>query len=116
MNAGAQFKVSSREGQIGQTKRMISGWDAFEMTAVTRSGDSGGPVLNEQGQVIGLNVGAAQDKPDAISLAVLHLNSGGMDSRGPIVAVGELGGRRRNSIWPQEARAPRGEDGEGKEG
>ena len=70
MTADAEFKVSSREGQIGQTKRMTGGWDAFEMTAVTRPGDSGGPVLNERGQVVGLNVGAAQNKPDAISLVV----------------------------------------------
>ena len=70
MTADAEFKVSSREGQIGQTKRMVGGWDAFEMSAVTRPGDSGGPVLNEQGQVVGLNVGAARNKPDAICLVV----------------------------------------------
>ena len=70
MTADAEFKVSSREGQIGQTKRMTRWLDAFEMTAVTRPGDSGGPVLNERGRVIGLNVGEAQNKPDAISLVV----------------------------------------------
>lgn len=59
MDPESRFKVSSKSGQISQTKRMLSdgGWDIFEMTAPTNHGDSGGPVLNVSGRVIGLNVG-----------------------------------------------------------
>lgn len=59
MDRSAEFRVSAMNGQISTTKRMASGWDAFEMTAEINHGDSGGPVLNARGEVIGLNVGAA---------------------------------------------------------
>ncbi len=70
MEAEARFRVSSRGGQFSQSKRMKAGWDAFEMTAAINHGDSGGPVLDTQGRVIAINVGAASQEPGAICMAV----------------------------------------------
>lgn len=70
MDRSAQFRVSAMNGQISTTKRMAGGWDAFEMTAEINHGDSGGPVLNAKGEVIGLNVGAAQEDARGHTLAV----------------------------------------------
>ena len=70
MEPEARYKVSARGGQVSQTKRMKGGWDAIEMNTAIEHGDSGGPVLDVQGRVIGLNVGSAKDKPGALRLAV----------------------------------------------
>lgn len=66
----AQFLVSNQPGTIGQTKPMKFGWDAFEMSAQIHHGDSGGPVLDRHGDVIGLNVGTATPQVARITLAV----------------------------------------------
>jgi len=70
MDIEARFKVSARNGQIGQTKRMKGGWDAFEMNAAIDHGDSGGPVLDVQGRVIAINMGVAKDRTNPLRLAV----------------------------------------------
>ena len=56
MDPSAEFQVSSRPGEIGQTKRIKGDWDAFEMTAQIDHGDSGGPVIDKDGKVIAINV------------------------------------------------------------
>jgi len=66
----AEFRVSNQPGTIGQIKPMRFGWDAFEMSAQIHYGDSGGPVIDYQADVIGLNVGAADPKVAKITLAV----------------------------------------------
>lgn len=72
MDTETQYKVSARDGQIGQTKRMLGsgGWDAFEMTAPIDHGDSGGPVLDTQGNVIAINMAAANDTRNPLRLVV----------------------------------------------
>ena len=57
MRPEAGYRVSCLDGQISRTRVPIKGgWDAFEMTADINHGDSGGPVLDKNGRVIGLNV------------------------------------------------------------
>jgi S1-C subfamily serine protease len=65
----AQFRVSSKPGHISTTKPMQGGWEALEMTSSTESGMSGGPVLDQQGNVIGLNVGSVTGQTQ-LNLAV----------------------------------------------
>ena len=62
MTAAAQFRVSARDGKISQTKPVKGGYDMLEMTAGIDHGDSGGPVLNREGKVIGINVGGGEGK------------------------------------------------------
>ena len=59
MSPEAEFRVSSQPGHISTTKPMQGGWRALEMTSYIHHGNSGGPVLDQQGNVIGLNVGVA---------------------------------------------------------
>ncbi len=66
----AEFLVGSQDGQIGQIKPMLGNWSAFEMTALIHYGSSGGPVLNKEGNVIGLNVGSADPRVAGRTLAV----------------------------------------------
>lgn len=70
MTEEAQYLVGSQDGQIGQIKPMLGGWNAFEMTALIHYGSSGGPVLDQQGNVIGLNVGSADPRVAGRTLAV----------------------------------------------
>jgi S1-C subfamily serine protease len=60
MSADAEYRCSAQDGQFANTKRMTGKWDALEMTNDINHGDSGGPVINAQGFVVGLNVGSAQ--------------------------------------------------------
>jgi len=57
MSAEAEFRMSSQDGQIGQLKPLKGGGNVLEMTALIDFGDSGGPVFDRKGNVIGLNVG-----------------------------------------------------------
>ena len=68
MKAEAEFRVSAQPGEIVNTKPMLGDWDAFEMTAEVNHGDSGGPVIDRNGNVVALNV-AGTDIP-AHNLAV----------------------------------------------
>jgi hypothetical protein len=60
MDPSAEFRVSSRNGEISNTKKMgAEDWEAFEITAETTHGDSGGPVIDDDtGRVIGITVAA----------------------------------------------------------
>ena len=69
MDPSAELRVSSRPGEIGQTKRMSGGWDAFEMNAEIDHGDSGGPVIDKAGNVIAINVaGVPLDTESKLSM------------------------------------------------
>jgi hypothetical protein len=65
MDQSAEFKPSMVPGEISQRKTFKGGqndqqtWDAFEMSADINHGDSGGPVLDEHGKVIAINVGGS---------------------------------------------------------
>lgn len=65
----SQFRVSNQPGYISTTKPMQSGWRALEMTYSTGPGNSGGPVLDQQGNVIGVHVGGATKEAN-LKLAV----------------------------------------------
>jgi hypothetical protein len=68
MTQAAEYRVSARDGQIGQTKPVRGGYEMIEMTAGIDHGDSGGPVLNAAGEVIAINVGGGAN--NATTLAV----------------------------------------------
>lgn len=68
MTEAAGYRVSARDGQVGQTKPVRGGYDMIEMTAGIDHGDSGGPVLNADGEVIAINVGGGSN--NATTLAV----------------------------------------------
>jgi S1-C subfamily serine protease len=71
MDAEAAYRVSSPGGSIGPKKPMLGGgWEAFEMDAPINHGDSGGPVIDRSGDVIGLNVGAPNGISSGHNLAV----------------------------------------------
>jgi S1-C subfamily serine protease len=70
MDPSAMVRVSSREGLISQPKRMKGGWDYFEMAVSNDHGDSGGPVLLQNGDVIALNVGTADNDLKGLTLSV----------------------------------------------
>jgi len=71
MDPSAEYKVSAVDGQVGQYK-LLKGREveAIEMTANVNHGDSGGPVLDPRGRVIGLNVALVKENPDSHTLAI----------------------------------------------
>jgi serine protease Do len=65
MHPDAQRLVSCQNGQIGQIKPLQGDMPVvFEMTADINHGDSGGPVIDKYGRVIGLNVAIYPVKGD----------------------------------------------------
>jgi|GEM_PF-6335029 len=54
MEAGDEFRTIFKPGSIGQTMPMQSGFNAYNISADINHGNSGGPVLNQYGQIIGL--------------------------------------------------------------
>jgi S1-C subfamily serine protease len=82
MKPEAEFVVSAQPGEVVNKKPMIGDWDAFEMTAGINHGDSGGPVIDKNGNVIALNV-AGTNIPEhnlavPINLAKTLLNQAGI--------------------------------------
>lgn len=63
MREQAKYAVDAQDGQIAQSRQLTTGWDAFEITANINHGDSGGPVLDESGTVIGINVAVSAQGP-----------------------------------------------------
>jgi hypothetical protein len=70
MREEAAYRVSCRNGHISQRKPMNKGWEAFEMTADINHGDSGGPVIDNSGRVIALNVALCSENLPGHKLAV----------------------------------------------
>ncbi|MFO0916510.1 MAG: trypsin-like peptidase domain-containing protein [Pirellulales bacterium] len=68
MTEAAAYRVSARDGQVGQMKPVRGGYEMIEMTAGIDHGDSGGPLLDSDGRVIGINVGGGSN--NATTLAV----------------------------------------------
>jgi S1-C subfamily serine protease len=59
----AEFRVISHNGQVDQTLPMLDHWEAFHLTAEISPGDSGGPVVDEYGNVIAMNVAGNPNVP-----------------------------------------------------
>ena len=70
MTDEAQYRVIAHEGQIDQKMPMTGGWEAFHFTAEINHGDSGGPVLNNEGQVIAITVAGNMEKAPAQNIAI----------------------------------------------
>ena len=56
----ARFRVIAHDGIVDQRLPLQTGWEAFHMTANINHGDSGGPVIDEKGNVIAINVAGSQ--------------------------------------------------------
>ena len=65
----ARFRVIAHDGIVDQRLPMLKGWEAFHMTANINHGDSGGPVVDEQGLVIAFTVAGNPNAP-AQNLAI----------------------------------------------
>ena len=86
MKQEADYKVIYHNGAVGQTMPMEGGWNGIHITAEINHGDSGGPVLNEWGEVVGLNVAGKPEAPAEnyavpISLAEEFLNESSVSAR-----------------------------------
>jgi hypothetical protein len=56
MAGSAAYVVNSQPGEIGQPIDMKEGWKAFPLSSAIDHGDSGGPVVDDQGKAIAVNV------------------------------------------------------------
>ena len=63
MTKEASFRVILHRGQVGQTLPTRSGFEAIHTDADINHGDSGGPALNDKGEVVGLSVSGQEDAP-----------------------------------------------------
>lgn len=57
----ARFRVIAHDGIVDQRLVIQGGWEAFHMTANINHGDSGGPVIDDNGDVIGITVAGSND-------------------------------------------------------
>ena len=60
MADSAAYVVNSQPGEIGHPVDMKDGWKAFPLSSAIDHGDSGGPVVDEQGNAIAVNVAGMQ--------------------------------------------------------
>ncbi|HLV80467.1 MAG TPA: serine protease [Chthonomonadaceae bacterium] len=70
MTEDAGYRVITHEGQVDARLPMTGGWEGFHLTAEINHGDSGGPVLDATGHVIGLNVAGNQEQGPAQNIAI----------------------------------------------
>ncbi|MBX3118920.1 MAG: trypsin-like peptidase domain-containing protein [Fimbriimonadaceae bacterium] len=64
MRLRATYLCVIHDGRVGQIMPMEGNWNLIHMTAGIHHGDSGGPVLNDKGKLIGLNVAGKEDAPE----------------------------------------------------
>ena len=57
----ARFRVIAHDGILDQRLPTTAGWEAFHMTANINHGDSGGPVIDGNGDVVAINVAGNND-------------------------------------------------------
>ncbi|MBE6871538.1 MAG: trypsin-like serine protease [Ruminococcaceae bacterium] len=74
---------SLSEGIVSQASREIEGVDYIQTTAPISSGNSGGPLVNEYGEAIGVNILTAEDGQN-INLAAKVSNLDKLDRSNPI--------------------------------
>lgn len=95
MNIKSDLRASSDDGKIGPIRKSYEGWDIFEMSARSRPGDSGGPVVNKNGEVIALSAAMStiNDKSSyaiPINIAKEFLKSAGVNpDPGPLTKIWE---------------------------
>lgn len=65
----ARFRVITHDGIIDQRLPMKAGWETFHMTANINHGDSGGPVIDENGRVVAITV-AGNERAPAQNVAI----------------------------------------------
>lgn len=80
------------EGIVSRTDRNVvaSGYDHIEATTFMQKGNSGGPLINMQGEVIGVNTFAAkydQNLSIAVTVDLIHTL---LDEIGPARSIGEV--------------------------
>jgi S1-C subfamily serine protease len=83
MTRQAEYRFLYRNGAVGGRRPVQGGWDVLHLAANTYHGDSGGPVLDQQGRVIGLNVAILADPQEHVPVVP------GMSHAIPINVAGE---------------------------
>lgn len=63
MRLRATYLCVIHDGRVGQLMPMEGNWSMIHMNADINHGDSGGPVLNDKGHLVGLNVAGKPDAP-----------------------------------------------------
>jgi hypothetical protein len=56
----AKDVVDVRIGELGNKKETFGGWEAFQLTANITHGDSGGPVVDRNGNAVAINVAGGE--------------------------------------------------------
>ena len=97
MSIKSDLRASSDEGKIGPIRESHGGWKIFEMSAKSRPGDSGGPVVAKDGEVIAVSAARAttNDKSSyaiPINIAKEFLKEAGITpDPGPLTNIWEKG-------------------------
>lgn len=61
---GTGIDVTVTDGKVSRVHRRSDGFEALQITAPVNAGNSGGPVVNEQGEVIGIATWAGKTSQD----------------------------------------------------
>lgn len=69
---GTGIDVTVTDGKVSRVHRRSDGFEALQVTAPVNAGNSGGPVLNEKGEVIGIATWAGKTSQDiqGVGLAI----------------------------------------------
>jgi S1-C subfamily serine protease len=75
MAEAAGYLAVYHSGKVGQIMPMTGGWKAIHFAADINHGDSGGPVFDSSGRLVGLNVAGNPDAPGqnlAVPVSLVH--------------------------------------------
>jgi S1-C subfamily serine protease len=96
---GYGFSIS--DGLVSQL-REVDGMTQYQISCPISPGNSGGPLLNERGEVIGITSWTKSDAQN-LSFAIPTREIDGLNANGPVIAWQQLALKARPSVAPQTA-------------